>query len=163
MRGKNNSIKKSARASETRHSLQPIRHLLADKYDYPHSSNNQCHPGFPDVKTASLTPIAWLEILSVVLASIFWIEAKKLLSARNETSPPSWFLENSRRVAFLVVSIMELQTSIQSRKLNSCTLHCREGRGRHGEVLLVHAEGVGSLMAETLAKRHGKGEVSVNG
>jgi Ca2+-transporting ATPase len=34
-------------------------------------------PVFPYVKTTSLTPIVWLEILSIVLASTFWLEVAK--------------------------------------------------------------------------------------
>jgi len=34
---------------------------------------------FPYVKTTSLAPFAWAEILVIVFASTFWIEDKKLL------------------------------------------------------------------------------------
>jgi len=33
---------------------------------------------FPYVKTTSITPFVWAEILIIVFASTFWIETKKL-------------------------------------------------------------------------------------
>jgi Ca2+-transporting ATPase len=38
---------------------------------------------FPYIKTASLPPLVWLEILCIVIVSTFWIEAKKYVMKSN--------------------------------------------------------------------------------